>query len=329
MSKGSSSAQALGPSALRPLLEEALERFLPAVDTPPEPLHRALRYAVFAGGKRVRPEFLLQVAQACGAALAGHELALRAACAVEFIHVASLVHDDLPCFDNAAERRGRPTVHVLFGEARALLVGDALLSRGFEILAAAPRAVAARSLRIVQLLARATGASSGLVCGQGLEHDGTIGLTEGAARYHGAKTGALFRMAAEAAAIAAGAAAAAAWAEVGWLVGRGYTLAHTLTTLENDRTKDARRALDVGAGRGPLAQRGPDAALRTELRALLASVRERIHALAAEPLPLLAFLEALCEPLLQPAAAAPSSVRPGEAAHPECIPALRTEAEPV
>lgn len=330
MNKSSSPATTPWPSQLRPLLEDALERFLPAADAPPEPLHRAMRYAVFAGGKRLRPQFLLHVAQACCESKAQKELALRAACAVELIHIASLVHDDLPCFDNATERRGRPTVHVLFGEARALLVGDALLARSFEILATAPRSLAGRSLRLLQLLACATGSSSGLVCGQGLEQDRAGGSPDGVESYYEAKTGTLFRMAAEAAAVVAGSSQVAAWAQVGWLVGRGYKLAHSLTTLQEDGRPHAARGVDASAaapGDGGTVLRYTEAALRAQLHALSTTLHERIRGLAAAPMALLSFLDELCGPLLQRPAAVPSSVQHGEAVHPDPASAHRAEAE--
>jgi geranylgeranyl diphosphate synthase type II len=289
---------------LKPQIEAALDRFLPARDTQPEPLHRALRYAVFTDGERLRPQLLLRVAQACGAGAAEFDLALRAACAVEPVHIASLVHDDLPCFDNAPLRRGHPTVHVLFGEARALLVGDALLTQSFEVLLGASRSQAARALRIGQLLARAAGSSCGLLASQELELD-TLAeslLTESSTRYHTMKTGALFGMAAESGAIAAGLRKTEDWARLGRLIGQGYQLAHAL------------QALPVPTA-GPLA--GPHglarhcrSVLQRQLSVLAATVHEQIHGLAAQPGPLIEFLDALCGPFLTSAADAPGPPRP-------------------
>src|ERR1700712_2921658 len=155
-----------------------------------------MRYAVFSGGKRLRPQLLLQVAYACGAQPAELELALRAACSVELIHAASLVHDDLPCFDDAAERRGQPTVHARFGESMAVLVGDALMAQAFEILADTPPPLSHPGLPLGRPLCRASGSSSGIIGGQSLEHDGPD-RTPGAMprfppelieRYHAMKT---------------------------------------------------------------------------------------------------------------------------------------------
>lgn len=289
------------PVQLRPLIDEALERFLPAANVQPEPLHRAMRYAVFAGGKRMRPQFLLKVAQSCGVQKLEFDLALRAACAVELIHIASLVHDDLPCFDNAAWRRGQPTIHVLFGEARALLVGDALMALGFELLAGAPRSLAARTVRLVQLLARATGSSSGLVGGQGLEQENAAGLRPAgsAENYHAKKTGALFGMAAQAAAVSAGLPSAEAWAHVGWLVGRGYQLAHALMALSlaQPALAGSSEPLAASCSNSPAAPYAEF--LKAQLRALSSTLHQRIYGLAAAPKPLLEFLDELSDSLLQ------------------------------
>lgn len=271
------------PSELKPLIEQSLDRFLPTEQEQPEPLHRAMRYAVFAGGKRLRPLFLLKVAQAAGLPASALSLALRAACAVELIHIASLVHDDLPCFDDAALRKGRPTVHMVFGEARALLVGDALLARSFELLSSGPRKEASRALRVVQLLACATGSLSGLVGGQELEHEALAHrdarFPESAAGYHEQKTGALFGMAAEAAAVVAGAAKPAAWASVGRLVGRGYLMAYALQFMPHSEQVDV--------------------VLQAQLSDLSDVLHARIAELTRSPEPLLSFLDELRGPLLR------------------------------
>jgi len=115
-----------------PIVEDALDRWLPEAAREPELLHQAMRYSALSEGKRFRPLLVLASAEACG--LAPHR-ALRAACAVEAIHTYSLIHDDLPSMDNAATRRGRPTLHVVFGEAMAILAGDALHALAFQWLA--------------------------------------------------------------------------------------------------------------------------------------------------------------------------------------------------
>jgi geranylgeranyl diphosphate synthase type II len=153
------------------LVEAALDARLPPAAEPPARLHAAMRHLVFPGGKRLRPVLALAAAEALGAA---PELALPAAAAVELVHTYSLVHDDLPCMDDDPERRGRPSVHVAFGEATAVLAGDALLALAFEVLASdglgalparGPAPAAERRLAAAALLARAAG-SHELVGGQ-------------------------------------------------------------------------------------------------------------------------------------------------------------------
>jgi len=149
--------------ACRPRVERALEAALPRAEDPPARLHAAMRHLLFPGGKRLRPALALAGAEAVGGAA---EVALPAAVAVELVHAYSLIHDDLPCMDDDDERRGRPTVHVAFDEATAVLAGDALLTAAFAALVAgADDGDAARRLRAVSDLARAAGAA-GLVGGQ-------------------------------------------------------------------------------------------------------------------------------------------------------------------
>jgi len=119
-------------ATLHKQVDRALDRWLPSEKTRPVTLHRAMRYGIFAGGKRLRPILCLAAAEACGGKTAP---ALPAACAVECIHTYSLIHDDLPCMDDDDLRRGRPTTHKVFGEAIAVLAGDALMTIAFEILA--------------------------------------------------------------------------------------------------------------------------------------------------------------------------------------------------
>lgn len=135
-----------------------LEILLPVDGTPPYPLHDAMRYSLFPGGKRIRPLFCLA---ACHAAGGDDTSALTAAAAVELLHAYTLVHDDLPCMDDDTTRRGKPTVHIKFGEAIAVLTGDALLTMAFEVASAAPVNVN----WIVATLARA-GGSKGVIAGQ-------------------------------------------------------------------------------------------------------------------------------------------------------------------
>jgi len=186
----------------RPAVERALDEVLPAEDVAPAVLHRAMRYAVFSGGKRLRPLLCLAMCEAVGGAAAA---ACRPAAAVELLHTYTLVHDDLPCMDDDEERRGRPTVHVVFGEANAVLAGDALQALAFEA-AAGTVAPAGRSAGdFVRELAVAAG-SRGVVGGQ-VEDLAAPGTTDLAAiRFiHRRKTAALFRAATGLGALAGGA----------------------------------------------------------------------------------------------------------------------------
>ena len=267
-------------------LEEYLSSLLPSSDLAPQALHRAMRHAVFPGGKRIRPRLLLTVAAACAADEAETELAMHAACAIELIHSASLVHDDLPCFDDARQRRGLPTVHVLYGEPLAVLAGDALLTRAFELLAETPPRLARRALRIVKLLGRATGSLEGIIGGQSLEQvDFGTDIID---RYHAMKTAALFRLAAEAGATAAGATDAGAWGEVGHSLGLAYQLADDLCDAVGSAEaagKPVRR--DTSLGRPNAVVATGEQATRQRLQSLLDQVVVRTHQLAAEPKPLL------------------------------------------
>ncbi len=144
------------------LVDAHLDGLMPRATTAPRVLHEAMRYLLFPGGKRLRPVLAMAAAEAVGGA---PEAALPAAAAVELIHTYSLVHDDLPCMDDDRERRGRPTVHVKFGEAVAVLAGDALQALAFEVLAAAASCGTERAVLAFRDLARAVG-SQGLVGGQ-------------------------------------------------------------------------------------------------------------------------------------------------------------------
>jgi geranylgeranyl diphosphate synthase type II len=150
-------------SARKGAVDAALEQFLPASATPPAVIHEAMRYAVMAGGKRIRPILAIAAAEACGAE---SQPLIRQFGALELIHTYSLVHDDLPALDNDDLRRGRPTSHVVFGEAMAILAGDALLTEAFSWLAEPVDGVdAARQLRAVGMVASAVD-SRGMIGGQ-------------------------------------------------------------------------------------------------------------------------------------------------------------------
>jgi len=179
-------------AAVQSRMETALARLLPAADALPTKLHDAMRYAVLGGGKRVRPLLVFGAGEFAGAAPEALEIP---AAALEMIHAYSLVHDDLPCMDDDSLRRGKPTVHVEFDYATALLAGDALQAQAFHVLAANPAAAdAATQLRMLDVLARAAG-SRGMCGGQQIDLD-AVGrdLTEPELELmHIHKTGALIR----------------------------------------------------------------------------------------------------------------------------------------
>ena len=150
-------------------LETALDRYLPSAGREPKTLHKAMRYSVFSGGKRIRPVILLEAAKVCGGNLKD---AMPFACAVEFIHTYSLIHDDLPAMDDDDYRRGKPSCHKAFGEATAILAGDGLLTLAFQVIAeySAP-AITARAANELAIAAGTLGMAGGqaldLLSGQG------------------------------------------------------------------------------------------------------------------------------------------------------------------
>ena len=203
-------------------IEQALQTAIrtSAVPSCPPRLLAAMHHAVFPAGARVRPRLCLAVAGACGETDAFATDA--AACAIELIHCASLVHDDLPCFDDADMRRGQETVHKAFGEPLAVLTGDALILLAFQTLGLLAHAPQKLSL-LVLTLARSVGVPSGIIAGQAWECEPTIDLRH----YHRAKTGALFGAAAIAGAASAGV-DAEPWRILGETLGEAYQAADDL-----------------------------------------------------------------------------------------------------
>lgn len=185
-------------------VDRALEGYLPKPSVTPATVHKAMRHSMFAGGKRLRPVLAIAAAEACGGT---SESALPPACAVECIHTFSLIHDDLPCMDDDDLRRGKPTCHVVYGEAVALLAGDALQALAFEILARAPKNRRYSPADSVAELAVTSG-SRQLVGGQvlDLEGEGNSKLTKQQLRaIHERKTAALLTTSLRLGAMAAGA----------------------------------------------------------------------------------------------------------------------------
>jgi geranylgeranyl diphosphate synthase type II len=185
------------------MVDAALQRLLPPADAPPVSIHEAMRYSVFAGGKRIRPILCLETARIFTGEIAP---TLHPACAIEFIHTYSLIHDDLPALDNDDLRRGKPTCHKKFGEAIAILAGDALLTLAFETIGAAP---VDAELRVAMLteIATSAGTIDGMVGGQvaDLEAEGKQVGGDTLEYIHRAKTAALIRAAITAGAICGGA----------------------------------------------------------------------------------------------------------------------------
>jgi geranylgeranyl diphosphate synthase type II len=203
-------------------IEQALIRAIDKADGPVSPprLAAAMRHAVFPRGARIRPRLCLAVAAACDED--DPRLTDAAAASLELLHCASLVHDDLPCFDDAATRRGRPSVHATFGERLAVLAGDALIVLAFDTLAQVSCS-SRRLCPVILTVTRAVGVPTGIVAGQAWECETAADL----ALYHRQKTGALFAAAAVAGAAAAGA-KPEPWRVVGEKIGEAYQVADDL-----------------------------------------------------------------------------------------------------
>jgi len=174
----------------RRLADDALQRLLPPESTPPASIHKAMRHSTFAGGKRLRPILCMEVARMVAGSLPDGVDDLGAA--IEMLHTYSLIHDDLPALDNDDLRRGRPTCHVVFGEAIAILAGDALQTQAYEVLAKLRCPAEART-GIIAEIARATGTIDGMIGGQVMDLEAERTRPDGPAleRIHRSKTGAL------------------------------------------------------------------------------------------------------------------------------------------
>jgi geranylgeranyl diphosphate synthase type II len=275
-------------SERRVLIDAALARALAPADGTPPRLQEAMHYALFSGGKRIRPILTLM---ACEAVPARSEPALPFACAVELVHTYSLVHDDLPAMDDDELRRGRPTVHVAFDEALAILAGDALLTEAFRVAAeGGTRVGAERALAITRVLAVAAGAA-GMVGGQvaDLEAEGAAadhGLVES---IHRRKTAALIAAAVEIGALAGGASEQrrAALAEYGRALGLAFQVADDVLDAVAPTVVTGKRA-GGDAARGKMtypAVLGVDGSRRIA-RELLARCRDALHPLGPPAAPL-------------------------------------------
>jgi geranylgeranyl diphosphate synthase type II len=280
-------------------IERVLDAALRLVDVEGAPprLRAAMRHAVFPGGGRLRPKLCLAVAEACGGR--DVEVALSFASAVELLHAASLVHDDLPCFDDADLRRGHASVHAAFGVPLAVLVGDGLIALSFEVVGRGAGAHPSLVGPAVTLLAGAASAGSGLVAGQGWESEARIP----ASAYRSAKTGALFEAAAGLGALAAGG-DVRGWRAVGAKLGEAYQISddvRDVTSTPSDIGKPTGRDALLGrpnavselglANAESLAGRLVRAALaavppcadRATFDRFIASLRRRIDVVRAAP----------------------------------------------
>ena len=235
----------------------------------PANLVNAMRYAVFPGGARVRARLCLAVARACEEDKP--TLAAGVAASIELIHCASLVHDDLPCFDDAATRRGRPSVHRAFGERIAVLAGDALIVLAVQSLVHAAERAPSRLGPLLLILSRAVGAPNGIIAGQAWECEPQVEL----AKYQQAKTGALF-----AAATAAGACAAGRntgnWYLLGERIGEAYQIADDLRDVfstEEELGKPTGRDQQLGR---------PNAVAQMGMTAAVSKLEDLVHTAIAE-----------------------------------------------
>lgn len=254
-------------------VNSVLERILDDVaasESPPK-LSAAMKYALFPGGARIRPRLCYAVAAANG--IDAPEITDAAAAAVELMHCASLVHDDLPCFDNADTRRGKPSVHKAFGEDIALLVGDGLIVLAFDVLANATADRPERLHGLVKVLSRSVGAVSGIIAGQAWESEDVIDTEV----YQRAKTGALFAAATESGAASTGV-SAPPWRLLGEKIGEAYQIADDILDVCSTPEKIGKPVgQDAALGR-------PSIALEYGLANAAAQLRDRV-ANAVESIP--------------------------------------------
>lgn len=253
-------------------LEDAFARA--EAGSPPPQIIAAMRHSVFPGGARVRPTLCLAVAGACGDR--GSPEADAAACAIELLHCASLVHDDLPCFDDADTRREKPSVHREFGEALAVLAGDALIVLAFDILAAAPNPE--RVLPVMRTIIQGVGMPTGIIAGQAWESEPKVP----AELYRQSKTGSLFVAATISGAIAAGA-DPEPWRRLGETVGEAYQVADDLldalsTAEQSEKPVGRDAALDRPNAIAELGVSGARDRLEALVEEAVASVPECDHA---------------------------------------------------
>ncbi len=217
-------------------IEEAIQKNLCSsslIGKFPESLRSAIDYSVFPGGARIRPTILISVAKACGDDIP--EITDAAGSALEMIHCASLVHDDLPCFDDGVIRRGKPTVHKAYSESTAVLAGDSLIINAFSCLASASKYSQERSANLTLCLSKYAGFPHGICAGQGWENEANIDLKS----YHMSKTGALFIAATQMGAASAGH-DPEPWFELGARIGEAFQVADDLIDVLGDDIKSGK-----------------------------------------------------------------------------------------
>lgn len=251
--------------------DDRIERALRASLAPtlqaghPPKLAAAMQHAVFPGGARIRPKLTLAVAQACGED--DTQLTDGAAAAIELLHCASLVHDDLPCFDAAETRRGRPSVHRAFGERLAVLAGDALIVAAFDVLGRTSRRHLSRLPVLLRTVSQGVGMPMGIVAGQAWECEPQLSLSD----YQQAKTGALFAAATMAGAQAAGA-DGEPWRALGERLGQTYQVADDIRDVMLD-------AQDLGKPGGQdIANDRPSSARELGLEGAMAEFQRLVQA---------------------------------------------------
>jgi geranylgeranyl pyrophosphate synthase len=276
----------------RAAVEAALVRYLPSPPACPPLLSEAMRYSLLAGGKRLRPLLVLAAADAVSPAGVVQDDILPAACAVEFIHTYSLIHDDLPAMDNDSLRRGRPTLHTVYGDGVAILAGDGLQAEAFSLVAREPRSddpvVTARKVATIGILATAAGAT-GMVGGQTVDLqaagqvDGhALSLTPDSLRaMHLQKTGALIRAAAVSGAIMAGGSAPHITAVERWAteIGLAFQIVDDILDVEGDAAVLGKTAGKDAADDKPTY---PSLFGLDRARAMAAECRDRAHAVLVD-----------------------------------------------